>query len=123
MSKTDNTILIENIEPENITLVENIDLNALFNLTYNFDLLKGTISTILKNQESLKKQIENEKRKNNDQNRTIESLKSNILLLKEKYMTKELFSSTKYQIDDINIKILQLGEKITHMEEEISKSK
>ena len=123
MSKPDNNILIENIEPENITLVENIDLNALFNLTYNFDLLKGTISTILKNQESLKKQIENEKRKNNDQNRTIESLKSNILLLKEKYMTKELFSSTKYQIDDINIKILQLGEKITHMEEEISKSK
>ena len=123
MSKTDNNILIENIEPENITLVENIDLNALFNLTYNFDLLKGTISTILKNQELFKKQIENEKRKNNDQNRTIESLKSNILLLKEKYMTKELFSSTKYQIDDINIKILQLGEKITHMEEEISKSK
>ena len=123
MSKTDNNILIENIEPENITLMENIDLNALFNLTYNFDLLKGTISTILKNQESLKKQIENEKRKNNDQNRTIESLKSNILLLKEKYMTKELFSSTKYQIDDINIKILQLGEKITHMEEEISQSK
>ena len=123
MSKTDNNILIENIEPENITLVENIDLNALFNLTYNFDLLKGTISTILKNQESLKKQIENEKRKNNDQNRTIESLKSNILLLKEKYMTKELFSSTKYQIEDINIKILQLGEKISNMEEEISKSK
>ena len=123
MSKTDNNILIENIEPENITLVENIDLNALFNLTYNFDLLKGTISTILKNQELFKKQIENEKRKNNDQNRTIESLKSNILLLKEKYMTKELFSSTKYQIEDINIKILQLGEKITNMEEEISKSK
>ena len=123
MSKPDNNILIENIEPENITLVENIDLNALFNLTYNFDLLKGTISTILKNQESLKKQIENEKRKNNDQNRTIESLKSNILLLKEKYMTKELFSSTKYQIEDINIKILQLGEKISNMEEEISKSK
>ena len=123
MSKTDNNILIENIEPENITLVENIDLNALFNLTYNFDLLKGTISTILKNQESLKKPIDNEKRKNNDQNRTIESLKSNILLLKEKYMTKELFSSTKYQIEDINIKILQLGEKISNMEEEISKSK
>ena len=123
MEKPDNNIIIENIEPENITLIDNLDLNALFNLTYNFDLLKGTISTILKNQESLKNQIENEKRKNNDQNRTIESLKSNMLLIKEKYMSKELFSATKYQIDDINIKIIQLGEKINHMEEEMSKSK
>lgn len=35
-------------------LVENldIDLNSLFNLTYNFDLLKQTLEKILKNQKN-----------------------------------------------------------------------
>ena len=28
----------------------NIDLNSLFNLTYNFDLLKQTLETMLRNQ-------------------------------------------------------------------------
>ena len=122
MENQDNNIIIENIEPENITIVENLDLNALFNLTYNFDLLKGIISTILKNQDTLKKQIENERRKNNEQNRIIESLKSNIALIKENSMTKEIFAPTKFQIDDMNIKTVQLEEKITIIEEELAKS-
>ncbi len=122
MENQDNNIIIENIEPENITIVENLDLNALFNLTYNFDLLKGIISTILKNQDTLKKQIENERRKNNEQNRIIESLKSNIALIKENFMTKEIFAPTKFQIDDMNIKTVQLEEKITIIEEELAKS-
>jgi hypothetical protein len=35
-------------------IVENldIDLNSLFNLTYNFDLLKQTLDKILKNQKN-----------------------------------------------------------------------
>jgi hypothetical protein len=35
-------------------IVENldIDLNSLFNLTYNFDLLKQTLEKILKNQKN-----------------------------------------------------------------------
>ena len=63
MEKKSDNLMLTDIEPENITIVENLDLNALFNLSYNFDLLKGIISTILKNQETLKKQIENEKKK------------------------------------------------------------
>ena len=122
MTKTEDSILTD-IQPENITVVENLDLNGLFNLTYNFDLLKGIITTILKNQDILKKQIETERRKNNEQNRTIESIKSNILLIKEKYMTKEGFNPTKNQIDNINAKIIQTNDKISKIEEEIAKSK
>ena len=59
----ENNIDLPEIEPEDITIVENLDLNALFNLSYNFDLLKGIITTILKNQETFKKQIQSERKK------------------------------------------------------------
>jgi hypothetical protein len=32
-----------------INLEANIDLNSLFNLSYNFDLLKGVIEALVKN--------------------------------------------------------------------------
>ena len=57
MSRSDNLILT-NIHPENITMYNNVDLNSLFNFSYNFDLLKGIIGALLKNQQTLKKEIE-----------------------------------------------------------------
>ena len=36
----------------------NADLNELFNFSYNFDLLKGIIETLLKNQQNLQKQVD-----------------------------------------------------------------
>ena len=39
----------------------NADLNELFNFTYNFDLLKGIIETLLKNQRDLQKQVDSMK--------------------------------------------------------------
>ena len=123
MEKKSDNLMLTDIEPENITIVENLDLNALFNLSYNFDLLKGIISTILKNQETLKKQIENEKKKNYEQNRTIENLKSNILSMKENYVTNEMFKGAKFQIDSINNKIDQIDDKISQMVFGFEKSK
>ena len=41
---------------EKIQITNDIDLNALFNLNYNFDLLKGIIEQLLKNQKSLQDQ-------------------------------------------------------------------
>ena len=123
MEKKSDNLMLTDIEPENITIVENLELNALFNLSYNFDLLKGIISTILKNQETLKKQIENEKKKNDEQNRTIENLKSNILSMKENYATNEMFKGAKFQIDSINNKIDQIDDKISQMVFGFEKSK
>ena len=43
---------------DKIKIASNIDLNALFNLNYNFDLLKGIIEELLKNQEALQNQMD-----------------------------------------------------------------
>ncbi len=123
MEKDNKNIILTDISSENITIVDNLDLNTLFNLSYNFDILKGIISTILKNQESLQKQIEKEKKINKEQNKAIETLKNNIISIKEKYTTKELFNSTHSHFVDIKSKIGQIDEKIILMEEELSKSK
>jgi len=100
----------EIIDPENVKIIEDIDLNALFKLSYNFDLLKGTLSTILNNQKLFQKQIEDIKNTNNEQNEMIESLKQN-------YLSKEEFSNFKKErLDDIN-------EQINHFDRQLTKSK
>lgn len=43
------------------TEYNNADLNELFNFSYNFDLLKGIIETLLKNQQNLQKQVDSMK--------------------------------------------------------------
>jgi len=43
------------------TEYNNADLNELFNFSYNFDLLKGIIETLLKNQNNLQKQLDSMK--------------------------------------------------------------
>ena len=117
-----NTILMD-ISPDNITIVDNLDLNTLFNLSYNFDILKGIIFTILKNQESLQMQIEKEKKVNKDQYKAIESLKSNIISIKEKYISKESFNETQYHVDKIEAKTNQIDEKLLLIEDGFTKSK
>ena len=43
---------------EKIKIIKDIDLNSLFNLSYNFDLLKGLIEHLLTNQQKLQNQID-----------------------------------------------------------------
>jgi hypothetical protein len=40
-----------------ISLDANIDLNSLFNLTYNFDLLKGVIDALVKGQKATNQRL------------------------------------------------------------------
>ena len=56
MKKTSPHRISTEVTSEKIKIVTDIDLNALFNLNYNFDLLKGIIETLLKNQGALQKQ-------------------------------------------------------------------
>ena len=95
----------------NITIVKDLDVDALFNLTYNFDLLKGIITTILNNQEILKGQIEQEKEKNNQQNEIIESLKNEIISIKENYSLKEEFKKITTKINQIDEYIIKIDGK------------
>ena len=41
----------------NVNINESIDLNSLFNLTYNFDLLKGVIDALVKQQKNTNQRL------------------------------------------------------------------
>ena len=81
----------------------NTDLNELFNFSYNFDLLKGIIEKLLKNQQTIQKQLDAMKEDN-----------------KELKILKNELNTTKEQMKEINeicksmeiMKILKIGIKI-----------
>jgi chromosome segregation ATPase len=76
------------ITTEKIKIMNDIDLNALFNLNYNFDLLKGIIEQLLKNQNALQNQIDELYGNNGDKDKRIENLEKEVQYLKETYVTK-----------------------------------
>ena len=99
-----------------VTIIKDVDLNTLLNLTYNFDILKNTIFTIFKNQENLLKKITKIYEINNEQNKLIESLEKKI---QEKYISKDEYNETKNNLES-QIKALNL--KISQIDEEFIKS-
>ena len=74
----------------------NTDLNELFNFSYNFDLLKGIIEKLLKNQQKLQKQIDSMK----DEQKELKLLKNDLNTTKEELKKINQF----FQIDDNNEK-------------------
>jgi chromosome segregation ATPase len=76
------------ITTDKIKIMNDIDLNALFNLNYNFDLLKGIIEQLLKNQNALQNQIDELYGNNGDKDKRIENLEKEVQYLKETYVTK-----------------------------------
>ena len=76
------------ITTEKIKIMNDIDLNALFNLNYNFDLLKGIIEQLLKNQNALQNQIDELYGNNGDKDKRIENLEKEVKYLKETYVNK-----------------------------------
>ena len=97
-----------------VTIIKDEDLNTLFSLTYNFDILKNAIFTIFKNQENLLKKITKNSEINNEQNKLIESLEKKV---QEKYISKDEYNETKNnlesQIKELNLKISQIDEEFT----------
>ena len=76
------------ITTEKIKIMNDIDLNALFNLNYNFDLLKGIIEQLLKNQNALQNQIDDLYGTNDDKDKRIQELEKAVKYLKETYVSK-----------------------------------
>ena len=97
-----NDLTFTNIEPDKIQIYNNVDLNSLFNLNYNFDLLKGIIGALLKNQQALQKQVEQANYVKNENDKTIESLKNEIIEIKEKYTTREDFVKVQDKMNKVN---------------------
>jgi chromosome segregation ATPase len=89
------------ITTEKIKIMNDIDLNALFNLNYNFDLLKGIIEQLLKNQNALQNQIDDLYGVNSDKDKRIEILEKEVQHLKETYITKENLKPTETDLKAI----------------------
>ena len=97
-----NNLLLSDFEPDKILLYDDVDLNALFNFSYNFDLLKGIIGTLLKNQQALQKQIQQANNENHEQNKTIIELRREIIEIQEKYTPKVEFVEVKDKMKKMN---------------------
>ena len=89
------------ITSEKIKIVNDIDLNSLFNLNYNFDLLKGIIETLLKNQEAIQKQLDEVYSSNFDKNKEMENVEKQIKYIKDLYIDKGTFMKLESEVDKI----------------------
>ena len=101
---------------EKIQITNDIDLNALFNLNYNFDLLKGIIEQLLKNQNSLQNQINDLFGANGDKDKRIENLEKEVKYLKETYVNKS-------ELKEIETDLKQIKEKLKVHDKLIDESK
>ena len=89
------------ITTEKIKIMNDIDLNALFNLNYNFDLLKGIIETLLKNQNALQNQIDELFGNNGDKDKRIETLEKEVKYLKDTYVNKSQLKLIEAELKEI----------------------
>ena len=104
------------INTEKIKIMNDIDLNALFNLNYNFDLLKGIIEQLLKNQNALQNQIDDLYGNNDNKDKRIESLEKEVKYLKETYVNKN-------ELKEIEIDIKSIKEHLKKHDKQIEDSK
>ena len=116
-------IILTDFETGITTLSNNSDLNNIFNFTYNFDLLKEVLSTVIKNQVNLKNQLDE---KYKVQNQIMESLKGEIIEIKQaqgQFETKDSFKITQEDYDKLNERINNFEIKISQINDELDKSK
>ena len=97
---------------EKIKIVNDIDLNALFNLNYNFDLLKGIIETLLKNQEAIQKQLDDVYSSNYDKDKAIENLEKQIKIVKEVSVDRGTFKNLESEVEHLKEHLKQTDKKI-----------
>lgn len=103
--------ILKEISAGNVKVIKELDLNDIFKLSYNFDLLKGLLTAMLKNQENLKSKLEKERETNNEQSKTIELLQNDIKSMKENYTTKEQYTHVNSKINEIVEQLNIIGEK------------
>lgn len=93
--------MLKEISSGNVKVIKEIDLNDIFKFSYNFDLLKGLITAILKNQENLKSKIDKERETINEQSKIIETLKNDMKSMKENSISKEQYTNINTKINEI----------------------
>ena len=100
------------ISNDKIQLMANIDLNGLFNLNYNFDLLKGVIEELLKNQQILQKRMDDMENTFDDKDKRIAELEKEVKILKENQIDKNVITEIKNDISEIKKHLQKHDEQI-----------
>ena len=100
------------ITNEKIKIASNIDLNALFNLNYNFDLLKGIIEELLKNQEALQNQMDDIDKINQDKDDRIAKLEKEIERLKQSQIEKSVIEKIQNDLNEIKKHLIKHDDQI-----------
>ena len=103
--------MLKEISTGNVKVIKEIDLNDIFKFSYNFDLLKGLITAILKNKENLKSKIEKERETINEQSKIIETLKNDMKSMKENSISKEQYTNINSKINEIVEQMNKIHEK------------
>ena len=111
MKKSPHRISTE-VTSDKIKLVNDIDLNALFNLNYNFDLLKGIIETLLQNQGALQRQLDDMYASNEEKDKTIEKMEEDIKLLKDAKVNRTEFKKLTTEVENIQNHLKQDDKRI-----------
>ena len=111
MKKSPHRISTE-VTSDKIKLVNDIDLNALFNLNYNFDLLKGIIETLLQNQGALQMQLDDMYASNEEKDKTIEKMEEDIKLLKDAKVNRTEFKKLTTEVENIQSHLNQDDKRI-----------
>lgn len=104
---------------EKIKIIKDIDLNSLFNLSYNFDLLKGLIEHLLTNQQKLQNQIDEMYKKDCERDKLTNTLLDDMKVMQENYVDKDTFNPILEEINEIN----EIKNKLKLYDEKFSESK
>jgi len=113
-------IFLTDFETGIVSLSKNSDLNNVLNFTYNFDLLKNVLSTIIKNQNNLKKEYDE---KFQAQSEEIELLKQELEKINEENGPKGRLRVSKNDFNELKGKVNDFEDKLTQINEALDQSK
>ena len=99
------------LESEQIKILKNINLNSLFNLTYNFEVLKLLIENLIENQQKLQNQINEMHRKDCQRDEYTNQLLDDMNTIKETYVNKDTFNPVLDEINDVKENLKQHEDK------------
>ena len=105
-------IITTEMTSDKIQITNDIDLNALFNLNYNFDLLKGIIETLLQNQGALQRQLDEMFTSNDEKDKIIEKMEEDIKILKDTKINRTDFKNLENEVKHIKDHLKQDDKKI-----------
>ena len=99
------------LKSEKIKTLKNIDLNTIFTLTYNFDVLKVLLEHIIANQQKLQNQINEMHKKDIERDKYTNTLLNDMNIIKETYIDKDTFNPILDEMKEVKDNLQQHDDK------------